>query len=78
VWEGLAIIKEEAAAAAAEVLNKKKRKTKAVRLKVETCKEDHGVLPQCVSAWFSGSTKAWRMKHGARKACFEAMFRRRA
>jgi hypothetical protein len=34
--EGLAMIKEEAAAAAAGVLNKKKRKMKAVRLKVET------------------------------------------
>ena len=59
---GLAMIKEEAKATAAEVLNKKKRKT----TKVETCKEDHGVVAQCVSAWFNGPTKAGRMKCGAR------------
>ena len=48
--EGLAMIKEEAAAAAAEALNKKKRKTKAARLKVETCKEGHYAVAQCVTA----------------------------
>jgi hypothetical protein len=47
--EGPAMIKEEAAAAAAEFLNKKKRKAKAARIKVETRKEHHDVVAQCVT-----------------------------